>query len=461
MPLRVVASLLCAAAALAAAAAGSVRAEEAAPRSRVRVGAASAEIAADPQMVIGGGIHGGPLAEQEGKLRAVAVVLAPDEAGAKPDPKSKLAIVACDILMMRRDFLDAAARRIEAERGIPFERILINATHTHHAPSTVTIHAYERDEVFCGRSRDAAVDAVAAADRELEAAPAAEMFFRLGIESSVGQNSRVLLDDGTIFWAGDRTGMLRPTGPFDPELPVIAFRGAEGGKARALIFNHSTHCIGTLKPGVRSPSFYGLASQQIEADLADDVIFLAGAFGSTHNLTLSCDEMVLRIRSAVRDAYKAAAPIAATPLAALRREFTYRVRRFDEAKEEAAVRFYCEKRIKNPESVIEVFRTMRRELASQQGEERRTWIQALRLGDVAVVAIPGEFFTVLGVEIKRRSPFRYTYIAGVANDYIGYIPDDAAYDLGGYQVWTGFHSLVERGTGERLVAEAVRLLEEL
>ena len=76
--------------------------------------------------------------------------------------------------------------------------------------------------------------------------------FRLGEESSVGKNSRLLLQDGTIFWVGPRDDAVRPTGPFDPELPVLAFLGPEG-KPEAVLFNHSTHTIGTVKPGVRSP----------------------------------------------------------------------------------------------------------------------------------------------------------------------------------------------------------------
>ena len=41
---------------------------------------------------------------------------------------------------------------------------------------------------------------------------------------------------------------VRPTGPFDPELPVLAFRRPDGG-LEAVLFNHSTHTIGTQKPG--------------------------------------------------------------------------------------------------------------------------------------------------------------------------------------------------------------------
>ena len=104
---------------------------------------------------------------------------------------------------------------------------------------------------------------------------------------------------------------------------------------------------------------------------------------------------------------------------------------------------------------------MRKELASHQGEVRKTWLQAMLIGDVAFVAVPGEFFTSLGVEIKRRSPFRYTYIVELANDYIGYIPDKEGYRSGGYQVWTGYHSFIEEGAGEAIVDEAVRMLMSL
>ncbi|MGQ9691193.1 MAG: hypothetical protein ACUVQY_08035, partial [Thermoproteota archaeon] len=67
-------------------------------------------------------------------------------------------------------------------------------------------------------------------------------------------------------------------------------------------------------------------------------------------------------------------------------------------------------------------------------------------------------FTKLGIIIKRLSPFRYTFVMELANDWIGYIPDKQAYDLGGYQTWMGFHSYVEKGTGEMLVEKTVQML---
>lgn len=430
------------------------------PNDDLQVGAAAAEIQAEDAMVIGGGIHGGPSKGQEGQLRAVALVLArPQTAAAAPAGNvSKMAIVACDVLMLTRDLLDPIAEEIEKTCGIPTNAILINATHTHHAPSSVTVHGYKRDELFCRHVQQAIVKAVKEANAKLTPG---RFFFRLGEESSVGQNSRLLLRDQTIFWIGPRDDVVRPTGPFDPELPVLAFRDGQD-KLQAVWFNHSTHTIGARKGGARSPSFYGLASQELEKELGTSVGFLEGASGSTHNLNLTCDEMVFRIKQAVRTALNQAEPRPINRLAAVKRKFSYRVRKFDEAKEQSAVSAYCKKRAPaGADGIIEVFRKQREVLAPHQGEERSTWVQVLLLGDVAIVGVPAEFFTTLGQEIKRRSPYRYTFVAELANDWIGYLPDRRAFELGGYQTWTGLHSLAEPGTGEAVVAECVKMLNEL
>jgi hypothetical protein len=273
----------------------------------------------------------------------------------------------------------------------------------------------------------------------------------------------LLLGDGTIFWVGSRDDAVRPTGPFDPELPVLGFQ-RQGGTFECILFNHSTHTIGTHKPGVRSPSFYGLAAQSIEKERGGTVIFFEGASGSTHNLDVATSEATHRIEDAVVQALDAARPRAAHRVRSLKKEVAVKVRRFDEAADERAVTSYCSKRIRDAaaaEKVIATFRAMRKEVAPRQGETKKTWVQAVSIGDVTFVGVPGEFFTMLGQEIKRRSPFRYTFIFELANDYIGYIPDKAGFDRGGYQTWTGLHSFLERGTGELIVDEAVGLLEQL
>lgn len=416
----------------------------------LRVGSAAVALHAENAMVIGGGIFPYTVQDQEGELRATATVIQKPGSGT-------VALVACDVLMLNRDIIDPAIEAITQATGIPASHVLVSCTHTHHAPSTVTIHGYERDELFCRRVREGIVSAVKQAHARL--APA-RFDFRLGEESSVGQNSRMLLADGQIYWVGPREDVVRPTGPFDPELPVLAFPGPNGA-LQGLVYNHSTHTIGVRTRG-RSPSFYGLAAQDLERELHTPIVFLEGASGSTHNLTLTGAESTLRIKQAVRLALSQAAPRVVERIVAIKKPFTFRVRTFDEAREDAMVTAYCQSRVaRDPHKVIEVFRAQRKVLAPRQGEERTTVLQALAIGDVAIVGVPAEFFTVLGQEIKRQSPYRYTYISELANDWIGYLPDRTAHALGGYQTWTGLHSFAEPGTGERVVRQAVEMLQEL
>ena len=210
----------------------------------LRAGAASVELEADDSMVLSGGIGPRYGKGQEGKLRVTAVVVS-------RSPAETVVLAACDVLFVTRDLVDPALVEIEKKTGIPPSHVLINATHTHSAPSTTTIHGYDREEVFCDRLKRAMVEAVVQAHGKLTPATAS---FRLGEEKTVGQNSRLRLSDNTIFWTGDNTGVVGPSDPFDPQLPVLAFRGADQ-RLLALVYNHSTHTMGTRSGEVRSPSF--------------------------------------------------------------------------------------------------------------------------------------------------------------------------------------------------------------
>ncbi len=416
-----------------------------------RVGAASVAMQAEDSMVIGGGIGPGFVQGQEGLLQATSIVIR----GNKP-----LCLIAADVLMMHRDWLDQVAKGVENECGIPFENILINASHTHHAPSTITIHGYAQDEEFCRRTVKAMVDSAKLANDRALMSENCQGFYRLGQEATVGQNSRQRLKDGKIYWIGPRDDFVRPTDPFDVDLPVVAFKKADGSNV-AMLFNHSTHCIGT-RTVKRSPGFYGLAAQELAEQYKVPVAFFSGAAGSTHNLGLPCDEMVTRIKSAFEETLLKASPMQSTQLASIKRELAFQMRTFDELAEDQAVSEYCRKYAsQGAESIIKVFRDSRMKLKPTQGETRTMWLQAMQIGDVYVVGVPAEFFTVLGLEIKRRSPFRNTFVFALSNDYVGYLPSKEGFKNGGYQTWTGLHSFSEIGTGETVVEECLTLLNEL
>ena len=157
----------------------------------------------DKSMVLAGMIEARYTDEQEGELRAVAVVIEKPAADGKA--AKKLAIVACDVLWIPRPQVDAALAEIEKTTGIPPQNVLINATHTHHAPSTAPAHDFGVSLKFCEELKRGIVRAVQEANQRL-AGGDASFFFALGEERTVGANSRLKLADGNITWLNPARG---------------------------------------------------------------------------------------------------------------------------------------------------------------------------------------------------------------------------------------------------------------
>lgn len=61
-------------------------------------------------------------------------------------------------------------------------------------------------------------------------------------------------------------------------------------------------------------------------------------------------------------------------------------------------------------------------------------LQAARVGDWALVGLPGEAFVEYALNIQGRSPFQQTAVMAYTNGNPGYIPTACAYETGGYEV---------------------------
>lgn len=64
-------------------------------------------------------------------------------------------------------------------------------------------------------------------------------------------------------------------------------------------------------------------------------------------------------------------------------------------------------------------------------------LQAFRMGDTGIFAIPGEPFVEIGLALKSLPGFSLTMPVGLANGYLGYIPLRECFDRGGYEVKPG------------------------
>jgi len=56
------------------------------------------------------------------------------------------------------------------------------------------------------------------------------------------------------------------------------------------------------------------------------------------------------------------------------------------------------------------------------------------VNNLVFISIQGELFVELGLELKKKAPFSYTYILYLTNDDLLYIPTKESYKEGGYEV---------------------------
>jgi len=86
-------------------------------------------------------------------------------------------------------------------------------------------------------------------------------------------------------------------------------------------------------------------------------------------------------------------------------------------------------------------------------------IQALRLGDIYILGLPGEVLVEVGQAIRQQAGLEKLLIATIANDAIGYVCHGPAYDEGGYEAEAG--ASLAKGAGEIMVKESLALLREI
>ena len=85
-------------------------------------------------------------------------------------------------------------------------------------------------------------------------------------------------------------------------------------------------------------------------------------------------------------------------------------------------------------------------------------LQAIALGNIALLGIPGEPFSGVGIELKKAPGWDLVLPCCLVNGSTGYFPMQEAYDEGGYEARS---SRFKAGVAEHIIAEGTKLLGEL
>ena len=435
-------------------------------RTTLKAGSASANITPPLGTRIPGGFRPRYAENVDDDLFAKAVVI--------DNGTTRIAIVTCDLIAIPEKVADAAKARIADRCDIPAAHVMVNATHTHTAVAIADLLGVDEDPGYTEWVPLKIADAVELAVWRLKPA---RVGFASVDEGRITFNRRWHMKDGTVrFNPGiENPDLVKPTGTIDPEVAMMYVEANDGTPISA-VANFSLHYIGTDNGNALSADYFGHFDRLMRHYLGDTCISLLwnAASGQINNTdfsgrtkwTASGHQQAVKMANVLAGHFIVEKQLMemhetldlSGDLATLtfqRKEITAEDLEVAEqvlsvpqgtydAYETGPFSWVVGEPI--PQALVDVYALECQRLAKLPAQMTAP-VQVIRLGEAAIVALPGEVFVETGMNIKSKSDANPTFLVSLANGYIGYIcTDKALIEEGGYETWAAKSSLPAVGT---------------
>jgi hypothetical protein len=397
------------------------------------------------------------------------------------DGKEKLVIVVVDSCMMSRDLIDRAKEMASEKSGIPRDRILISATHTHTAPASMGCLGTDADpayEIFLTKKL---VEAVLAPLQKMRPAKIGWGEIDAAEHTAVRRwviHPKHMREDpfgnltvrANMHAATNWDHVTGPSGPEDPMLSMISVQ-TTAGEPIGLLANFSMHYFGDKDIGA---DYFGLFANGLQEKLDPGKTgFVAmmshGCSGDIwrHDYEKSSergkdgptlaqysqDMIDLALKALENVTYEAPSSIA---MAETRMTLPYRVP--DRQRLEWAQKIMAEVGDRLVKTTPEVY--AREQILLHEKQKTEIVVQGLRLGEnITVATTPNETYAITGLKIKSASSAPHTMVIELANGGDGYIPPPEQHLLGGYNTWAARSAGLEVQAEPKITEAAVQMLE--
>jgi neutral ceramidase len=387
------------------------------------------------------------------------------------DREQGILFIGLDLIGVFGSFVRKIKAGIHKRTGILPEQIVLFATHTHSGPDVMEAFKEGYDPLIAqyieGLEEKLIRGAVACCGKMWEA----ELAVGKGYEDTLSFNRRIFMKDGKLRmnWEGLEPGEIdRATGPIDPDVYVLSVKDDQQ-RIRCLLINFTLHpAVLVGKDWLLSRDYIDRLTRSLQEEYGEElvVLFANGAEGNINHIHVGEPNQTRGFEETGRIGDRLAQDVSEI-LISLEYIKESKIQWISETIELTRRRITPEQ-MQEALNLLEAVNWKIPSLLDGVPEEAyakeilalgtmpepyvQTELQVLQVGDAAFVSLPGEFFVEFGLSIKKRSPFIHTAVLGMANDYIGYVPTERAFEEGGYEVKTARTS--------QLIPEAGALVEE-
>lgn len=380
-------------------------------------------------------------------------------------------MIVLDQVGITRGWTDALQVRLRERWGLQEEQVLVHWTHSHCAPlyrdPTPGFEQAVFPADYFAELIGVVVEACGDARADLES-----VSFRYGSGSCDMAVSRRLIVDGQNTFAAN------PFGTVDHDVPVVEVRRADDSR-KLVLFSYACHPTMTNDLYV-SAEYPGVARRVLEARLPGaHAVFMQGCGADAIVGVMSSEKERYQLPDQWADMEAAGRQLAWKVLLTLAHRMeplsgdsmcaiTHSVY---PTFEHHPTRAELEARASDGDHPGDI-RWARWQLTRFSYPEEPVWpahvearLHGLRIGDLYLVAHPGEVTAAYGLRLKERHPQHRLMTLAYSHAQIGYIPRRSMYDEGGYEVdaWRtwGYPSRWNRSIEQQFESAAELILSEL
>lgn len=342
----------------------------------------------------------------------------------------KAAIISAELIGFSHDFWEELAGRIENETGISSSAVLLSAVHNHGGPVTMVYNREPDPDIaeyrvwLMNRISDSVKEALGSMQAVTIGASSGECLMNI--------NRRAYNP------ASGSTLGRNPYGPCDHEVGVVRIDKADGTPLAVLV-NWACHGV-VMGPRnlLITGDWPGAMARYIEENSDGLMAFLTiGASGDINPIYgphIDFEDV---------------------------RHYAYGMDEIGMVLGKEAMRVFSEIETR-PESGISVEQKViglpkktdetqfqQPKLGDKDTVDLR--LTVLKVGTLVLAGVSGELFTEIGMQVKDRSPYRFTQIVTHCNGSSGYFVTDKSYEAGGYEP----RSTRAKQGGEGIIVESL------
>jgi len=403
------------------------------------------------------------------------------------DGKERVAIVVVDSCMIPRPLQDDAKALAAARTKISPDHMLISATHTHTAPSSLACLGTDADPNYVPYLRVKLAEAIAAAEANLEPAKvgwgSAQAPEFTALRRWIRRPDRIAADPfgnptvrANMHAGRNWDDVVGESGPEDPQLSLVSIQSASG-RPLALLANFSMHYFSGEKP--LSADYFGRVAEDLQHRLGGAAggqkapfvaIMSHGCSGDIwrkdykHSEPSEVEKYTIEqfakgLADLALEAYQKIEYQSDVPVNMAEARMTLNYRVPNKQLIEWSQRVVDAMGDRLPKNTEEVY--AREQLILHERQSTEIVVQGLRIGDIAIASTPNETYALTGLKIKLQSPLENTMVIELANGGDGYIPPPEQHMLGGYNTWAARSAGLEVTAEPKIAETALELLEQV